>query len=62
MHQGDEVCIDLINTGDQPPYRVFGTFRSEGEDYVRITGTVGEDIGKDILVPRANVKLITILT
>ena len=40
------------------PYAVSGKFLSASDDYVRLLGEVGDDIGKIIMVPKSMVKVI----
>lgn len=61
FRHNDELEIQLLNTDDQPPYTVFGKFKSMDDEYIRVVGTVGDQIGKTVLVPKTQVKVIYLL-
>jgi len=54
----DELSIQLFNTDDEPPFTVHGTFVMEDDTDMMVRGTVGDDIGKYIIIPKRNVKVI----
>jgi hypothetical protein len=60
LQAGQAVSINLKDT-DQPPYRLHGTFVEQDEEYVKITGTVGDRIGKELVTPKSNIKFIEVL-
>lgn len=60
MKAGDNIVIDFNNT-NTAPFRQHGVLRSEDDEWVRVEGTVGEDIGKTIMVPKSNIKRIVVL-
>jgi hypothetical protein len=56
FRQNDNVSIEL--EGDSPPYRVHGTFIEEDENWVKVEGTVGDTLGKMVVVPKERIKVI----
>ncbi|HEY1249189.1 MAG TPA: hypothetical protein VGE97_09390 [Nitrososphaera sp.] len=60
MRYNDEVEI-LFNSEDAAPYALFGKYRSQDEEYVRIIGTHGDSTNKEVFVPKRNIKMITVL-
>ena len=55
MKVGDNVWIER-----KDGYTTIGTFVEEDENYIVLQGTVGDNIGKTILVPRDNIAQITV--
>lgn len=39
-------------------YSTHGTFLSENEEYIKVRGTVGNNINKEIIVPKSNIAQI----
>lgn len=58
MKTGDHISVELETV--EAPFRQLGLFRSEDDEYIRLEGTVGNDIGKEILVPKHRVKRIVV--
>jgi len=56
LFRGDEIAIER-----KDGRRTHGMFKREDERYVVVMGTVGDDTGKDILVPHANVLQIVVV-
>lgn len=57
---GSNVTLDLFDQDGQPPFTIHGIFRSLDDDHYIVEGTVGDLIGKPVLVPRPNVKTIIV--
>lgn len=57
LQYNDEVLI-YFKTEESSPYRLFGKYRDESDEYVRIEGTLGDQIGRDIFVPKSEIKMI----
>jgi hypothetical protein len=61
LRRGDQVSIYFKTETSAPyhaPYQMHGTYKDESDEYIRIEGTVGEHIGKDIFIPKSEVKMI----
>lgn len=56
MKYGDEVAIERSDG-----YSRFGTYLRSDDEYIHIKGTVGDNIGKRILIPKAHILQITVL-
>lgn len=54
---GTEVEVRYETNGEE--YRYHGTYRSTDDNFVTIKGTVGEDIGRMIMIPLSRVIAIS---
>lgn len=61
LNQNDEVVVYFKNEDDSP-YRLFGKFLRENDEYVAIESTVGDGIGNELIIPKAQIKMIEKLT
>lgn len=60
IRRGNMVAIEVEAT--EAPYRYHGEFKAQDEEYVKIKSTSGENIGKDVLVPKRVIKNIVIVS
>ena len=56
MKRGDNLHIERIDG-----FSTFGTFQSQDDEYVVVTGTVGDLIGKTIIVPKVRIIQIIVI-
>jgi hypothetical protein len=52
---------DIIQIERADGYSRYGKFIKSDDEYVIIRGTVGDDIGKEMLIPKAHIVQITII-
>lgn len=52
---------DEIEIAKSDGFRVFGHFKGMDETFIKVRGTVGDLIGKEILVPMSLVTQITVI-
>ncbi len=57
MKTGDDIQIERSDG-----YSRFGTYLKSDDEYIYIRGTVGDDIGKKLMIPKIHVLQITILS
>jgi hypothetical protein len=63
MDVRDHISIFLQN--DEPPYAIHGYYKGthkfalDGDNYIIIEGTVGDDIGRDLYIPESRINYIT---
>jgi hypothetical protein len=56
LQRGDEVAVERMD--DRVTH---GTFIREDDEYIVVRGTVGDRIGKEILVPKSRVTQVVIV-
>ena len=56
IRYGDQLHIERIDG-----FSTFGTFQQEDDEYFVVTGTVGDLIGKTIIVPKARIIQIIVI-
>jgi hypothetical protein len=61
LRHGYQLSIKVDSPDDQGPWIYHGEYLREDETFIKIRGTVGDNIGKEILVPKSRIKDITIL-
>lgn len=55
---GNNISIELETV--TAPFRIHGTFQMQDDEFIKVRGTVGDDIGKAILVPKSRIKTVTV--
>jgi hypothetical protein len=56
LKRGDSICIEK-----KDDFSIIGFFQSQDDENILIEGTVGENTGKEIIVPKANVAQIIVI-